>query len=863
MNPQQSGAKRLESVLSPFLAIALLLSSVLVFHKPLEKLLNALLVERIFRYVERAWYNDVLFIAGLLFIAIRTVLRLHRHAPSLSLVLMTSALAIVYSFYRFGAEVWTFTPLKMCPTVKYTDLIFPILVCQLILSTKGKRRLPKKSSEAFRDDEPLGVSKPDELGYNEYAKRLSIKILNSHFDKAFAIGVNGRWGLGKTSFIDLLKRNLAGHNFIEVNFNPWNSNNPKAIIQDFFDTIQAEIRPYHSTLSRLLIQYSNKLITLDDNAVSRSIHAVVTFVTGFESIGSLFDEINTTLKSIDRKIIIFIDDLDRLDKEEIIEVIRLMRNTANFYNTFFVVAYDKNYVTAALREHNPYNSEKFLEKIFQIEVTLPHFRKDVFRHKLAENLRDSFPQQYHETVEREILGTASMKPVYLNDWLETMRDVTRLTNALDLNLYLLIGEVDFFDFLRLELLRLKYQSVYELLFKKTDEFLVSTNANDREFTYQLREIDKGDRNLTDKEKTRGNYLELYLRDNHAQLSFPVNETDKVVELIANIFIKSRAFGTTSRSHLSVVHPSKFSRYFAYNLLEGNLSEIAFSKGRSSSQEAFNQLIATWVNEGYEYELRDRFGRIKSFDGREDFEKVIRGIFHLANQEAKNKDNPTRALVGYDAQDLLYKLNNYDENIQQKFYPGPKGKEEYQAFVRDLFLNAVSPYKFESEIATKINNDINDDFGIPKAEFEEILLSYFKAYSEEVGSLDRTTWQLFHRCRRSHRVDNGGGSFIRTEEIIPEAKPLMESIIQKNFDTFLLALIDPEIFEKKTFAVSQFVLSQYGSWEAFKAMLNQMDESKWTYLREFKEFFATFESKNYSVYVPFEFKDIPIHQKNGA
>lgn len=768
---------------------------------------------------------------------------------------MLSLLSIVYCYYRFDERIWTFTPLFSFPKIKYADLILLILIGNGLLLVKKQTPLPQNRSNSFLDDEPLGKNKVDELGYDEYAERLSNKILESHFNKSFAIGINGRWGLGKTSFIDLLKRNLSGHDLIEVNFNPWNSSNPKSIIQDFFDTIQQVISPHHSSLSRLLIQYSNKLITLDDNAISRSIQATVTFATGFESIDSLFNEINDALKKIGKKIIVFIDDLDRLDKEEIMEVIRLMRNTANFQNTFFIVAYDKNYVTSALEEHNPYNHEKFLEKIFQIEVTLPFFNKDVFRRKLAEKIKHAFPKQYYSSIEREIIGTASMVPTYLNDWLETMRDVTRLTNSLLLNLNRLIGEVEFFDFLRLELLRLKYPAAYELLFKQTDEFLEASTKADHEYTYQLKNIKKDQR---DAQPPNYSYVfEKYLYENHKDLSIPISEVDKIVELVGNIFTSSSSFGT-SQTHLSVVHPSKFNRYFAYNLLKGNLSEIEFSNGRTQPQPEFNSLITRWVNEGYEYELQDRFSRIKSFDSREDFEKVIRSIFHLANQKTKNPTFITRDIVGYNGQDLLSKLNNYDNNIQRKFYREPGGKEKYESFISDLFMSANSPYMFEADMASLINNDFSDDFGLKKEDFEKILIHYFKTYCEENGTLDKNTWRLFHSCRRTNREELGGGRFNRTDELLPEAKEIMRSIVLKNFDAFLLAIINPETFKQKLFAVSNFVISLYGSWKEFKELLDQMDEAEWTYLKEFKEFFDKFELNNFSVYVPFDFKVIPIH-----
>ena len=392
-------------------------------------------------------------------------------------------------------------------------------------------------------------------------------------DRAFAIAINGKWGLGKTSFIDLLKRKIPKNDteIIEIDFNPWNSNTTNGLIQDFFETVQEKIKLYHSSISGLLVAYSNKLVALNSNTVSKSIQASVSFITGFESLSSLFNQINNVLRKINKKIIVYIDDLDRLDKNEILEIIKLIRTTANFHNTFFIVAYDRDYIIRALKNHNDHNTEHFLEKIFQLEVTLPYFHKDIFRRKLADKLITKFPKGYHQDINDQIIGTTTATPVYLNNWIENMRDVTRLANALTLNLYNLLGEVVFEDFMRLELLRLKYPSVYELLFNRTNEFLQSSEKGNNIHRYQLKSIDNKSESNEDKNtKTR---LEFYLKENHERLSVPKNEIRRIMSLLENIFEGTYSYSYFHRSNLSVIYPSKFNRYFAYTLLEGNLSEL--------------------------------------------------------------------------------------------------------------------------------------------------------------------------------------------------------------------------------------------------------------------------------------------------
>jgi len=148
---------------------------------------------------------------------------------------------------------------------------------------------------------------------------------------------------------------------ISIDFKPWSSSTPDAIIKDFFETLQDELSPYHAALSRLLIRYSRKLTSIDSNVITQTIEYAANYILDLDATNKVYEKINAALKDIDKKIIIYIDDLDRLEQSEIMEVIRLIRNTANFYNTFFIVAYDKEYVNNALKDAKIHNHEKFLE----------------------------------------------------------------------------------------------------------------------------------------------------------------------------------------------------------------------------------------------------------------------------------------------------------------------------------------------------------------------------------------------------------------------------------------------------------------------------------------------------------------------
>jgi predicted KAP-like P-loop ATPase len=841
----------------------IVLFAFILFHKSAETLFNKTFVDLLFSKVESVWINDLVFIISLVFVLRFYIKRFSNYVVSKNLSWTILICALIYIYYRFVSDIWTFTPVSFFNSIAYTDLIFVFAIGNTVILLRNLKTvvLPANGKDSFIDDESLGKNKEDELGYRNYADSIADKIKSSNFEKAFAIGINGKWGLGKTSFIDLLKRQLHHNNLLLVDFNPWNSHSPDAIIKDFFETIHEAIRPYHSSLARLMVTYADKLVSINDSEVSKTIQGTVSAISGHESLSSLYKDINDALKRLNKKLVIFIDDLDRLDKTEIVEVIRLVRNTANFHNTFFVVAYDRNYIAQALSEHNPYNHEAFLEKIFQIEIVLPYFDKDILKRKLAEKLKAAFPVEIHKEIDEEISGTALFNSVYLNEWLYSLRDVSRLANSLIVNLNKLIGEIEFSDYVRLEILRMKYASVYHLLFQRPGEFFTSANNNPRnEFTYQLKKIQTSHQEPKDSEfPDAKTVLEVHLQKNRKALSLPENEISRVLSLINEIFGGDAAYRHRSRSHLSVIYPSKFFRYSAFRLLEGNLSEIEFSKARASDQNEFNVEIEKWVKNGLGSDVKRRFSQVKDYDNKEDYEKIITAIFFLANLKSKSKKSNEVRIVDYDSDDLHTKLWD-TEKIIEKYYSSSGGAEEFKTFVMKFFINAKLPFLFEADLIRHLIRNFTESFIISQKELNQIAIGYFEQYCNSIIDFDNNIYTLFHCCNMTEKVYDTPNSFHRVDFIPQEAKDIIKNVISKFLDRFLIEFIRVEPFDAKSYSISDFPAGIFGNWDAFEDFLNKQESQNWKYLDEFKKLFQLFKATNFKSWIKFDFKDIPTDQK---
>jgi predicted KAP-like P-loop ATPase len=840
-----------------FLFVAAMMAFAM-FHRPLEILLSNTLVEYVFCFPEKTWYNDVTFIFIASCFVIFVVKKFGDYVPSQRFLWILIFINLVYLNYRVTGEPWVFTSFAYVSILKYFDILILLLICYLVLFIK-KGTVPYSNPDiSFVDESPIISGDDDQFGYWGYANRVAQRILASRFDKSFAIGINGRWGFGKTSMLNLIKKNISNE-VINIEFHPWNSSSSDAIVIDFFDVVQDALKPFHFSLSRLLNRYANKLSAINNNGLALSIQTVFFGKIESDSISKLKNEIEKSLERISKKVVIYIDDLDRLDKLEIIEVIRLIRNTASFPNTFFVVAYDRNYIIAALRKHNFYKHEMFLEKIFQLEINLPYFNNEIFKKNFVELLKSKFPTDVHEIIEDGVFGTFARSPCLDKTLIRSMRDVIRLVNSVALNLKGIFKEVDFCDFIRMESFRIKYPSIYEILYRCTLDFFEVYSNRSEKYQYVLKKITKGKAMDSESNSIEGNYyLEYYLNQNFLHHSIAKNEIPQIVAFIENVFNTREPMSWNAHSFLSIANPSMFTRYFSYALMEGDFSDIDFSVARNKSQEEFNADIKRFISKGFEQQLTDRFEDVKVFDSKNDYEKVITAIFYFAN--LPSKVFPLK--IDYPKKNLRNKLDKNSDSVKM-YYGANDGLHEFKfkRFVSDLLNNPNSSHEFESVFLGDILELNDNSLPLTLEEVLQINEGYLRAYCEKVDMFDSRVWQYFKQCQLFSYTKEGG-SYKKSEGYYSEeTKQIINNFIfEKDLDGFLFKIIEINQRENNSFGIHMVVLKIFGSWASFEKKLSLPMLIKSEYLNEFKQFFVLIAERKFQGYIDFKFQTIPIHKK---
>ena len=191
--------------------------------------------------------------------------------------------------------------------------------------------------------------------------------------ESFSIGITGGWGTGKTTMLNSVKDAVGGSAYI-VEFNPWNSQTASQIINDFFSEIRSSLSKNYRTLSKPIMRYATLLSDIELNPVEKWVtKKVIGYVEN--DLSASKDLLSKELKKIDKPIVVLIDDTDRLEGDEMFEVLRLVRNTAKLPNVIYFVAFDKSYLVEQLeRKHIP-EAAQYIEKIFQLEIAMPYAEK--------------------------------------------------------------------------------------------------------------------------------------------------------------------------------------------------------------------------------------------------------------------------------------------------------------------------------------------------------------------------------------------------------------------------------------------------------------------------------------------------------
>ncbi|PSP71980.1 hypothetical protein BRC86_13650 [Halobacteriales archaeon QS_3_64_16] len=335
---------------------------------------------------------------------------------------------------------------------------------------------------ALDPDAPLKALEDDRLGYSDYAAYLA-RVLSSQLPSdGYVVGINGQWGVGKSMMLNFVEQHLESTDNppIIVQFHPWMFSGRADLTSKFLEELgeslenedEQRFKRIKSKIESLASSLSGIPISSTTGIPAEQVAGLLAQLLSDEDeqpVGKIKENISDRLSGSDRQIIVMLDDIDRLSPREITQVFQLIKSVADFPNTTYLLSFDRKIVVKSIEEEmNIDSGENYLEKIVQLPLVIPNHSEgsliSIFLSQLDEFEMDGELQ--YEQSRLDDLVRNSIEPL-----INTPRDAIRLANTIAVTSGPIRREVDFVDFIGLELLRSNCYEVYEAIRQSGERFV--------------------------------------------------------------------------------------------------------------------------------------------------------------------------------------------------------------------------------------------------------------------------------------------------------------------------------------------------------------------------------------------------------
>ena len=714
----------------------------------------------------------------------------------------------IWSIVRFS-ETWSFVPL--IGHITYFDLI-PCYTLSVWIAYAGQfiKRKPfaLPEIEGFICDEPIETSQEDLLGRSDFAQILAQKLLNTQSKhQSFAMGILSSWGIGKTSFLNLIKEELKRYGTICIDFSPWIYGKDHNLIQDFFSEVGKHLQKYADTLPRDMMEYAQ---ILEKSESTSWLSVLLSLGNSGKNLKQQSLLLKQSLQKVNLPIVVFIDDLDRLGGNEIMEVLKLIRNAANFPEIKFIAAYDRVYLVEAIKQQNIESANYYLEKIFQVEYTLPAFN----RSELISYLYDEcykFIRDEDKLALTKILKLPEHIGIIVTEELLTLRDVKRYVNALKNSYEKLAGNVALSNLMNLEILKLKYKPVYELLSRQWKQIL---GEDQKTLKLYKNQFYPGTETNSTKHQIRPSY-----EINNLLISIGYNDLEIIrINRILELLFPSNS---SHSDYGAINHIDTIARYFYGTLQDYELPVKKFKELWKKSDKEIQEECDKIMVKHQTYSLVNQLNQFSS-DSPDVCKKVIRTMFYVGSSDSIFK-------CSYGA--ILNNINQLNHEI--------KNQEIKDFLIKDIVAeNGLSDY-----VSDFLHSEYHSlEKYLTLEEIRKIETHYFKKAIQQDLPLDVIYKYI-------NRVKFQDDAF----EIKEPAITLFKSYVQQHTEEFLIKTIhECASNANRTYYNIDYIAYQiWGSWEEFgkyvhsisprtpiideyEAFLNQYIENKKNISFTFKE-----------------------------
>jgi hypothetical protein len=335
-------------------------------------------------------------------------------------------------------------------------------------------------------ERPIGTGGDDRLLRQDFAARLLGALIEPEGRATgIVLGLTGPGGSGKSSILNMVAELAEARHpaAVVVSFNPWLANSRNGLIHAFFAEVTAalEATAYKpgctrteklKGLAQTIFKYGKRVAPADGvwfcdgGAAAAGLDTLRQSLPGTDTLPRMRAELGREFDESGTDIIVLIDEIDRLDDRDIRVCAQLVRAVADFERVSYLLAYDADRVAPALGNGDIERGHAHLEKIVQLQVSLPALLPRQIRRIVDARFRELIDEPGgHGQRLNQLLGI--MVPSILG----TVRDAKRTLACFEVLYRLLRFEVDEVDLLGWAAIQAKYPGVEQVMRRRQEQII--------------------------------------------------------------------------------------------------------------------------------------------------------------------------------------------------------------------------------------------------------------------------------------------------------------------------------------------------------------------------------------------------------
>ena len=607
----KSRISSLRNRLYPYRSILFVLFIIVIFHNSWTELLDKYIIPIVSQIP-----NNNLIIASFLFLFSSLICCLNfkqlykaNYLISPTLLVEISVIGI-YAYLRYDSH-YDFYGYK---SIDYAFIfLVPFLLAEVlrwikIWKEKCQKRIVHEDfpNSSFLKDTPCVDESKEREAYAEFLIQHILGTFKSSrkdgsqsnpFIKngSFVINVGEEYGYGKTSFFALMHKKLTEkwpNCYISFNYQPWLCENEKAMVTELFNRYSEELSPYAPQINKNITNYIRSLLDNSDNVI---VHFFRTMLCQSSSMHEEREKLKGTIAKLEKPIIVFIDDVDRLQKEELLTLLNLVRDTADFQNVFYIMAADKEHLIKCLEDCNINNPGKYVKKIINYDFLLPA-NDGIVMATLQKELMSILDKYIKEEGELNRIVSSIINHENIESVFNNIRDIKRILNDYMVTLAVIKSgpkeDIDYKDLFLLTIIKSLRPDVYKSLRDYDEQLLDLLNNeiyilktkyddvhNEKLLDFIKTAAANTDNNDTVKEKKCSTVNEMMVDSRMSSDEF-------VAHSLRYLFGSQRRFG----NEFNIQSKESYYRYFSGQFRKNQMSSLEVETILKSNEEDYLRSI---------------------------------------------------------------------------------------------------------------------------------------------------------------------------------------------------------------------------------------------------------------------------------